>query len=303
MPTMKNIDHPSNVRVCESVMAALAEDVGGGDVTAQFTIAPDAKAQAVCIAKEAAVVCGMAYARKAFAQVDPRIVFTAHVKDGKSVLPGEKLFTVKGPARGIVSAERTAINFLGHLSGIASASRRLQSIASPFGVTLLDTRKTTPGLREEEKYAVACGGAKNHRKGLYDMFLLKENHLMAAGIKTAEAMDAEVLWETVRRMKDETGLAVEVEVENLRELSAALTSGCDIVMLDNMSPALIKKAVALRDALSPDVKLEASGGITEKTLLSFAKTRVDFISVGALTHSVTSADVSLRVTLAKTSRK
>jgi len=283
-------DHISSL-----VRTALEEDLRGGDVTAQFTISMDARTTAVCTAKDPLVVCGMAYAKEAFAQVDQRVTFVAHAKDGTAVKKGAKLFTVKGPARGIVSAERTAINFLGHMSGIASASNRMQSIVLPYGVTLLDTRKTTPGMRLEEKYAVACGGAQNHRMGLFDMFLLKENHLLAAGIKTADEIDSAALWELVRRMKKETGLKVEIEVENLRELSAALTSGCDIVMLDNLSPALIKKAVVLRDDLSPNVKLEASGGITEKTLLSYAKTKVDYISMGVLTHSVKTADVSLRM--------
>jgi nicotinate-nucleotide pyrophosphorylase (carboxylating) len=288
----KTIPHQ---RISERVRDALAEDIGGGDVTAQFTISMDARTKAVCTAKEAMVVCGMAYAKEAFAQIDPRIVFTSHAKDGQCVACGARLFTVKGPARGIVSAERTAINFLGQLSGIATGARCLQDMVTPYGVTLLDTRKTTPGMRLEEKYAVACGGAKNHRIGLFDMFLLKENHLLAAGIKTSDEIDAAALWELVRQMKEETGLTVEVEVENGTELAAALTSGCDTVMLDNFSPARIKKAVALRDAIAPNVKLEASGGITEKSLVSFAKTRVDYISMGALTHSPKNADVSLRM--------
>jgi nicotinate-nucleotide pyrophosphorylase (carboxylating) len=294
MPTMKKTTITKE-RISTVVADALAEDIGGGDVTAQYTIAMDARTTAVCTAKETTVVCGMSYAKEAFAQVDPRVRFVAHAKDGAVVEKNTKLFTVKGPARGIVSAERTAINFLGMMSGIATTSRRLQAMVAPYGVTLLDTRKTTPNLRHEEKYAVATGGASNHRMGLYDMFLLKENHLFAAGIKTAEAIDAVALWETVRRMKTETGLKIEVEVENLRELSAALTCGCDVVMLDNFTPAAAKKAVVLRNALSPDVKLEASGGITEKSLISFAHTRLDFISMGALTHAARCADLSLRM--------
>lgn len=279
----------------DAVKRALEEDLGAGDVTAKYTVSKDMKVTARCHAKEDLVICGLDIAKTAFKMVDPKTRFKALVKDGDKLSKGDFIYEVKGSANSIVSAERVSINFIGHLSGIASQSYELQEIARPYGVTLLDTRKTTPTLRLFEKYAVRCGGASNHRIGLFDMFLVKENHLFSAGVKTLDHIDSDKLKALVKKMKKETKFKVEIETDNMREFKATLHSGCDIIMLDNFTPAQIKKAIALRDEENPRVKLEASGGINSKSLLKYAKTGVDFISMGALTHSVRSRDVSLNV--------
>ena len=289
---MKKI--PKDV-IVDTVRRALREDVGSGDVTAKFTVSKDMKVTAECVAKEDMVVCGVDVARVVFKMVDENVKFRACCKDGELIKKGQLIYRVSGSANSIVSAERVSINFIGHLSGIASKSYKLQEIARPYGVTLLDTRKTTPNLRLFEKYAVRCGGAGNHRMGLFDMFLVKENHLFSAGIKTKDLIDAGKLKELVKKMKQKTKLKVEIEVDNIRELKATLSSGCDIILLDNFTPAQIRKAVALRDKGRNRIKLEASGGISEKNLINYIKTGVDYVSMGALTHSVRCSDVSLNV--------
>lgn len=274
---------------------AIEEDVGVGDVTGKYTGLDRRVTAAVCTAKENMVLCGIDFARTVFAMVDPAVKFRTSFRDKDVLKKGEEIFTVKGNAESIVCAERTAINFIGYLSGIATQARQLQDIASEYGVILLDTRKTTPTLRVFEKYAVRCGGAQNHRMGLYDMFLVKENHLLSAGVKCRKHIDLEKLRMLVNRMKKETRLKVEIETENLREFKAVLESGCDRIMLDNFNPADIIKAVKIRDELKPEIELEASGGICPANLRKYARTGVDYISMGALIHSVKFSDISLKV--------
>ena len=281
--------------IIEAVKRALAEDLGTGDITGEYTDFDVSSVVAQCCAREDLVLCGVDVAKVVFNLVDPAVKFKALAKDGAKLKSGQLIYEVKGNAESIVCAERVSLNFIGYLSGIASQSFELQEKVRKYGVTLLDTRKTTPTLRLFEKYAVRCGGATNHRMGLYDMFLIKENHLFSAGIKCRKNIDERKLRGLVKHMKKETHLKVEIEADNMREFKAALKSGCDRIMLDNFTPAQIRKAIAIRDIQKPKMKLEASGGINPKNLLSYAKTGVDFISLGALTHSTRFSDVSLTV--------
>jgi len=279
----------------EIVDRALVEDVGDGDLTTIHTVPASLKARAVCRAKEPLVVCGMDVARMAFRKVDPKVKFTARCTDGDQVGNGSVLFEVAGPARAILTGERLALNFVMYLSGTASITRRLVDITGRYGVTILDTRKTMPTVRALAKYAVRCGGGSNHRFGLWDGILIKENHLYATGVKKKHQVNLPALTELVARIKQSTGKKVEVEVESLAEFKDVLRSGCDIIMLDNFEPAEVKQAVALRNKAASPVKLEASGGINEHNLQAYARTRVDYISLGAMTHSVRSRDISLQV--------
>jgi nicotinate-nucleotide pyrophosphorylase (carboxylating) len=273
--------------------AALAEDVGSGDATTLATVPASARGEAEILAKEEGVVCGLAVARAVFERVEPGILFEADAADGDSVAPGQVVARITGPARGLLTAERTALNFLQHLSGIATATRRAAAALEGTGVRVLDTRKTVPGMRLLAKYAVRCGGGENHRQGLYDMILIKENHIAAAGaIATA-----------VRGAREaRPDLKIEVEVTTLEELDQALRAGVDRVMLDNFTPERVGEAV-LRIAswaeragrARPEV--EISGRITVETARSFALPGVDFMSSGALTHSVKALDLSLELRL------
>jgi nicotinate-nucleotide pyrophosphorylase (carboxylating) len=279
----------------EIVDRALVEDVGDGDLTTIHTVPEALKARAVCRAKEPMVVCGLDVARTSFRKVDKGLKFVPHCNDGDHVKDGDVLFEVSGAARSILTGERLALNFVMYLSGMASITRRLVDITARYGVTVLDTRKTMPTLRALAKYAVRCGGGSNHRFGLWDGILIKENHLYATGVKKRNQVNLPELSELVARIKKATGKKVEVEVESLTEFEDVLRSGSDIIMLDNFSPEEVKRAVSLRNKASSPVKLEASGGINEQNLLAYARTRVDFISLGAMTHSVRSRDISLKV--------
>ncbi len=273
--------------------AALAEDVGSGDVTSTATVAGSTRGAAEIAAKAEGVLAGLFVAREVFARVEPALVFEADAADGDRVGPGQVVARITGPARGILTAERTALNFLQHLSGIATATARAADTLEGTGVRILDTRKTVPAMRVLAKYAVRCGGGANHRQGLFDMVLIKENHIAAAGGITA----------AIERARGHApGLAVEVEVQTERELDEALEAGPDRVMLDNFSPAAVREAVARIDAwvertgrARPEVEL--SGNITPATLGEYAGPGVDFISSGALTHSVRALDLSLELRL------
>jgi len=269
--------------------AALAEDLGPGDVTSAWTVPESAEGRAEIVAKAGGVVSGLDVAEAVFLRVDPSLEVRAARAEGDSVTRGDRVLWVAGPLAAILGAERTALNFLGRLSGIATSARRFVSELEGTGCRLLDTRKTTPGWRALEKRAAAAGGAVNHRAGLYDMVLIKENHIRAAGgIRAALAS-------TLTRAR-RAGLEVEIEVTSLAELEEALAGGPDRVLLDNMSVDELRACVErTRAAPEPRPALEASGGVTLATARAVAETGVDFVSVGAITHSAPALDLSLLV--------
>jgi nicotinate-nucleotide pyrophosphorylase (carboxylating) len=265
-----------------NVRRALLEDVGSGDITAQL-IPAERLAKATVISRDAAVIAGTAWVDAVFRQLDPRVAVHWQVIDGDRVQPNQPLFRLEGPARSLLTGERSALNFLQLLSGVATRARYYADKVADTQVKLLDTRKTLPGLRIAQKYAVACGGCHNHRIGLYDAFLIKENHIAACG-GIANAIDA--------AHKIAPGKPVEVEVENLDELKQALEGGADIIMLDELSLDDMREAVRLTAGRA---KLEASGGVTDATLLDIAETGVDYISIGTLTKDVKAVDLSMRL--------
>jgi len=272
------------------VAAALQEDVGAGDVTSVATVSPSTLLSGQMLAKEAGVVAGLFVAREVFAQVDPTITLSALVEDGDLVDAGTIIARVQGRGPSLLTGERVALNFLQRMSGIATATRRYQDAVAGTDAVVLDTRKTVPGLRLLDKLAVRLGGGANHRTGLYDMVLIKDNHIIAAGgIAAAVAQ--------VRQHPAARGLAIEVEVENLEQLQEALAQRVDRVMLDNMDVKTMRRAVALTNGRA---EIEASGGITLGTIRAVAETGVDYISVGALTHSVVALDISLDLYISET---
>ena len=264
-----------------TVRRALAEDVGSGDVTAAL-IPEDARATARVICREHAVLCGCAWFDAVFAELDERIDVKWNLRDGERVQPDQVLCTLSGPARALLTGERAALNLLQTLSGTATRAARYAAAVEGLPVRILDTRKTLPGLRIEQKYAVRTGGCHNHRIGLYDGILIKENHIAAAGSITAAVAAARAL---------NTDLPVEIEVEDLDELREGIAAGADILLLDNFSLDLLREAVALTAGRA---KLESSGGVTLDNLRAIAETGVDYISTGALTKDVMAIDLSMR---------
>jgi nicotinate-nucleotide pyrophosphorylase (carboxylating) len=269
--------------ITETVRRALAEDVGGGDLTAAL-IPPDAAATAQVLSREDALLCGTAWFDEVFRQLDARIRVCWQTRDGDAVHAGQVLCTLDGPARAILTGERAALNILQTLSGVATQTRRYVEAVRGTNAVILDTRKTLPGLRLAQKYAVHCGGAQNHRLGLYDGILLKENHIAAAG-SIAAALQA-------ARTAAPPDVLVEVEVENLIELRAALAAGATRILLDNFSHADIRAAVVEARGRA---KLEVSGGVTLANVRAVAETGVDYISVGDLTKNVRAVDLTLRL--------
>jgi nicotinate-nucleotide pyrophosphorylase (carboxylating) len=268
----------------QQVAAALAEDVRGGDLTAAL-IAPEKTGRATVITREAAIVCGIPYVEAVFRQVDARVSFNWRIAEGDAVEADQVLFTVDGPARALLTAERSALNFLQLLSGTASAAHAYAALLAGTRCRLLDTRKTIPGLRTAQKYAVRVGGGENHRMGLFDGILIKENHIAAAG-SIARAVAA--------AKRSAAKVPVEVEVEDLSQLQAAIDSGADIALLDNFSLEAMREGVALNSKSQHPLKIEASGGITAETIRAIAETGVDFISVGSITKHVRAVDLSMR---------
>ena len=263
------------------VNQALNEDIGSGDITAEL-VGEDETLHARVITREPGVLCGRAFAETVFATVDASLLVSWHCVDGDLLATDDLLFEVSGPARSVLTAERTALNFLQLLSGTATYSRSLAVLVEDLPVRLLDTRKTIPGLRLAQKYAVTCGGCHNHRIGLFDAFLIKENHIAACGgIESAIAA----------AKANAPGKPIEIEVESLDELKLAISAGADRVMLDNFSLDAMREAVAIAAGRS---ELEASGNVNEQTLRAIAETGVDFISIGALTKAVTPLDLSMR---------
>ena len=267
------------------VEAALAEDIGTGDVTAALVPAAQ-RIRGRLVTREAAVLCGRPWAEEVFRRLDPALKLTWQAADGDRIEPGETLFEIAGSARAVLTGERTALNFLQLLSGTATAARAYVDAVAGTHCRILDTRKTLPGLRTAQKYAVRCGGADNHRLGLFDQILIKENHIAAAGSISAALAAARA---------STPGVRVEVEVETPQELAEALAAAPDIILLDDFSMSDMRAAVALRDAQGAQVKLEASGSVTLGTVRAIAETGVDYISVGSITKHVRAVDLSMRL--------
>jgi len=278
--TLPTADLPAQVR------AALAEDIGSGDVTAAL-VPPDQRVLGTVRCREAAVLCGSAWATEAFRQLDPLVTLTWLAQDGDTLTADQEFLRISGPARAVLTGERTALNFLQTLSATATAARQYVDAVAGTGCEILDTRKTLPGLRSAQKYATRCGGARNHRMGLYDMVLIKENHIVAAGSIAAAV-------ETARRTA--IGIPVEVEVETLAEFELALAAGADVIMLDELSLADMREAVSRNRAAGRAAKLEASGNVSMQTVRAIAETGVDFISIGGITKHVRAVDLSMRLT-------
>jgi nicotinate-nucleotide pyrophosphorylase (carboxylating) len=275
---------PSEQEIDRIIGTALAEDIGDGDVTTDATIPESAPYEGDLIAKAEGVVAGLEVAQRVFAHLDPRIHWTSLIKDGETVRAGQTLARVWGPGRALLTGERVALNLLQRMSGIATLTRRYVEAVEGTGAVILDTRKTAPGLRALDKWAVRLGGGQNHRNGLYDMALIKDNHIAAVGS----------LGEAVRRVRAANGprLLVEVEVTNLKQLREALDQPVDRIMLDNMTLDQMRKAVKIAAGRVP---LEASGNVNLNRVGAIARTGVDYISCGALTHSVRALDISLEL--------
>ena len=267
-------------QLLHTVRSALVEDIGSGDISAEL-IPADRQAQATVTSREQAIVCGMAWFNAVFAELDSTIRIDWHVRDGDAVAAGEALCTLSGPARALLSGERTALNFLQTLSATATLARRYADAVSGLPTRILDTRKTLPGLRSAQKYAVRTGGCTNHRHGLYDAYLIKENHIAAAGSITEAVMQAR---------RNNPAVLLEVEVENETQLEEALSAGADRLLLDNHSLGALKKAV---DTVAGRVELEASGNVTLDNVRDIALTGVDFISTGSLTKNIKAIDLSM----------
>ena len=273
----------------DPIALALAEDVGTGDLTTDYFVSPSRQALARIIARERTIVAGTATAAEVFRRVDPKLQIDIMQPDGSALMGGETILEIRGAARSILTAERVALNFLQRLSGIATLTRQFVEGADKSDAKILDTRKTTPGLRALEKAAVLAGGGVNHRFGLYDMVLVKDNHLLATtGISGMAAAIARV-------RQEHPEVRVEVEADRLDQVREFLEmEGVDVILLDNMNPAEMREAVAL--GKNKSVKFEASGGVTLKNIRQIAGTGVDYISVGALTHSARAVDLSLEIT-------
>jgi len=268
------------------IRAALREDIGEGDITSRSTVSKNTQAKARIIFKQAGVVCGLPVVKAVFKAVDVKLRVKLRVKEGSSAKRGRVVAVIEGPARSLLAAERTALNFLGQLSGIATLTRQFVDKVKGTKAKIYDTRKTTPLLRELEKYAVRTGGGVNHRMGLWDQVLVKENHLSV--VRDAYC---------VLRKKLPKNIIVEIEVRSLKEFKEALKNRSDIIMLDNMTIAQVRKAVDIRNTHDArrNTKIEVSGGITLKNVRKYARTGAERISVGALTHSAPSIDVSMEI--------
>jgi nicotinate-nucleotide pyrophosphorylase (carboxylating) len=292
---------PSREKILrQQVLNALHEDVGAGDITSLASIDKNLTGVGEIIAKSDGVVCGLPLCEYTFLEVDPQIEFRMLIEDGLPFRVGDRVALVMGPQRSILTAERTALNFLMHLSGIATLTHKMIEAAGTDKVKILDTRKTTPGLRYIEKYAVAIGGGENHRYGLYDMVLIKDNHIAAVGSVSKAIQRVRDFLDSEKFLKvfhtDPSGVGVEIEVETVDQLQEALDSGIKRILLDNKSSEHLAEMVRFthNHPNGSDVKLEASGNVTLENVREIAQTGVDYISVGALTHSVPASDFSLK---------
>jgi nicotinate-nucleotide pyrophosphorylase (carboxylating) len=275
---------PLPADLAAQVDRALDEDIGAGDLTAAL-IPAARQGRATVITRETAVICGIPYVNATFARIDPAVRIAWRVAEGDTVKPDQVLFIVEGPARALLTGERTALNFLQLLSGTATATHAYAALLEGTHCQVLDTRKTLPGLRTAQKYAVRVGGGRNHRLGLFDMILIKENHIMAAGT-IAHAVAA--------ARESGARVPVEVEVETLGELREAIAAGADIALLDEFPLETLREAVAVNAAAARPLKLEASGNVTRQTIRDIALTGVDFVSVGGITKHVRAVDLSMR---------
>lgn len=278
-----NVVQSSKCKIQDIINCALQEDIGSGDITSQAVIPADSLSKARIIAKDQGIICGLDIADWVFKTIGKKIKFVKKIRDGSSVRAGAVIATVEGPARSILSAERTALNFLQRLSGIATLTDKFVKAAGKK-VKVLDTRKTTPAIRMLEKYAVRTGGGTNHRFGLFDAILIKDNHIAAVGsLKTAVSL--------AKRKYNK----VEVETNTLTQVKEAIDSGATRIMLDNMSIGNLKAAVKLIRSRNRKIEIEASGGVTLGNISKIARTGIDYISIGALTHSAPALDISLKV--------
>ena len=259
----------------------LEEDIGSGDITTNAIVSPEMEATGIIHAKDTGVLAGVSVARRVFELLEPEIAFQEKLADGAALAPGTVIAEVHGSARAVLTGERLALNLLQHMSGVATRTAKLAAIAAPYGAKLVDTRKTTPGMRLLDKYAVRVGGGSNHRLGLYDAILIKDNHIQVAGGISAALARAKAYASHMTK--------IEIEVEDLAGVREALAGGADVIMLDNMAPEMMREAVGIIDHRAV---VEASGGIDETTL---AAAGVDVISVGALTHSVKALDISMDI--------
>jgi len=272
--------------VLRAVRDALVEDIGTGDVTTLSTVPLDHTASALMVSRESMVLAGIDFASTAFRELSSEVSISLYKKDGDKVSRGEPLLKVSGPARALLTAERVALNFVQRLSGVATLTARFVDAVHGTGAKILDTRKTTPGWRRFEKYAVACGGGTNHRFGLYDLVLIKDNHLAALRSALPDPIQAAV----ARARENYPNLKIEVEVETLEQLDSALAASADIILLDNMTLSQLRRAVEKNQGRA---KTEASGGVTLENVRAIAETGVDYISSGALTHSARAVDIAL----------
>jgi nicotinate-nucleotide pyrophosphorylase (carboxylating) len=280
------VERLSNETISRAVELALAEDLGGGDATTLSTVPVETQAAAVMVAREDLVLAGVVLAETAFLKLDPKLKLERLAQDGQSIAKRAKILRVSGPARAILSAERVALNFAQRLSGVATLTAQFVGAVRGTSARILDTRKTTPGLRRLEKYAVACGGGTNHRMGLFDMVLIKDNHLAALRNEKPNAIAA-----AVSRARDKyPQLKVEVEADNLAQVKQAVAARADYILLDNMTPEELRAAVRI---IAGRALAEASGGVNLATVRAIAETGVDFISAGALTHSARAMDIAL----------
>ena len=272
--------------VSEIVRYALAEDIGTGDITSLLTVDSETQGRAVFVSKTNGIVAGIPVVERVFLQIDPGLRFEALVEDGEMIEKGQNLCIIEGSAQSLLTAERVALNFLQRLSGIATKTAEFVALAVGTKARIVDTRKTTPGLRSLEKYAVRVGGGRNHRFGLYDAVMIKDNHIQAAG-GIAQAME---------RLLSQVShtLSITIECDTLEQVQEAIDAGADILLLDNMSLEMLQEAVELVDG---QAMTEASGGVNESTVSAIAQTGVDIISVGALTHSATALDISMDLSL------
>ena len=270
------------------VRRALSEDIGTGDLTTLLTVPPDARARGEIVAQSSGVVAGLPVVSEVFAQLDPGLTITFNVQDGELVQDGQTLCSIEGRAQSILTGERVALNFLQRLSGIATKTAEFVELVQGTKARIVDTRKTTPGLRSLEKYAVRVGGGRNHRFGLYDAVLIKDNHIQASG-GIAQAVESALA-------QAPHTFSVTVECETLAQVHDAIEAGADILLLDNMTPAELAEAV---ETVAGQAMTEASGGVTAETVREIALTGVDIISVGALTHSAAALDISLDLTPTK----
>ena len=284
-------DNPARDCAARLIALALEEDLrGGADLTSTALIDPGARGTVQIVARRAGVLAGLPVAEMVFQAVDAQVQIASRLRDGAALSPGAVVADVSGPIRSLLTGERTALNFLTHLSGMATLTRRFVDAVAGTQATILDTRKTLPGWRALEKYAVRCGGGTNHRMGLYDGVLIKDNHVAA----WCGSDRTHTLAEAVRQARDKSpaGVSIEIEVDSIDQLADALQGEPDIVLLDNMPPAMLREAVSLRDRAAPGVPLEASGGVSLETVRSIAETGIERISVGLLTHSAPALDLA-----------